>query len=146
MTEYQEKLNALIRKLKDLPTVVELIADDVINEDFPSMVKGQLEKGQDGKGQEIGEGYSQSWADVRSSKGLQTTFVDLIFSGALVNTFETVETADDWYLTSSATYLDDLIERYGIEIIGIQDKNLKEIKKRIIIETVKEFKDGGKDK
>lgn len=67
-------------------------------------------KGLNSSGSKIGN-YSQGWAEVRKSKGLQIDFIDLKFTGSLRKSIKT--TAED---NSAYMYIDDDLnyeKKYG---------------------------------
>lgn len=141
MTAFADKLKQLIKKAERLKEDVEVIAEIVIEEDFPFLVKGQLEDGENMNKKVIQPYYSVPYARRRSKKGLQTDYVDLFFTGDFYREMKVVDTGSEYVLVSDVPYFQDLYQRYE-GILGLQNENMKLIKDKIIFEVVKEFKDG----
>lgn len=79
-----DDLTRLINKYKNLKPATEKIVNKIMlsnSEILENEVRGQLSKGKDGEGQTIQRGYSRQYGRRRASRGLQTSFVDLNFSG-----------------------------------------------------------------
>ena len=133
---YARKIESLINKLEELPVLAEKIADEEMNTQFPALVTDQIKvEGENDKGELIQAGYSTYWGNIRSIEGLQTEYVDLYYTGSFLNNLSTIKSGEEYYLTSTVPYLDELTDRYE-GILGLQDENLsiivQEIKKKLL--------------
>jgi len=138
MTKFATKLQSLILKLEELPVLAEIIADEEMAIKFPEKVKEQIQvDGENDQEQIIQQGYSNYWGTIRSTQGLQTEYVDLYYTGTFLDNLSTIKSGEEYYLTSTVPYLDDLKDRYE-GILGLQDDNLgiivEEIKKKLLKE------------
>lgn len=68
--------------------------------------------------------YSQPYAKKRRTKGLQTAFIDLKYSGALYNGYEIEIVDGKMILKSSVAYEKYVTGRYGVMIWGLTPENM----------------------
>lgn len=87
--------------------------------------KQHLQLGQDGKGKEIGY-YSSVYSRIRIKKRLQVEYVDLKFTGDFHAGIEIFAGANEFKVISNIEYADDIIKRYGVEVLEIQKRFLAE--------------------
>ena len=140
--DFINKIESLINKLEELPVLAEKIADEEMNTQFPKMVQEQVKvEGENDKGELIQAGYSTYWGNIRSIEGLQTEYVDLYYTGSFLNNLSTIKSGEEYYLTSTVPYLDELTDRYE-GILGLQDENLSIIVQEIKKKLLKELRNG----
>lgn len=97
------------------------------------MQRGQLAKGKNIEEETIQSGYSPGYAKRRKTKGLQTKFVDLKFTGEFYESLDLtpIEKQGEFNIISFVDYYPYLVKRYPA-IIGLSEKNLKLLKELII--------------
>ena len=127
----------------DLASVIAQVKDSIsqesmnkLTEDIAQYVKDDNFvrihiKGQKVDGSKIGNYTSKVYVDKRNKKGLQTSYIDLKFSGDLANSLGLRPINGGWEVTVGeedlAGYLED---RYG-QIWGLTDENLAKIEEMI---------------
>jgi hypothetical protein len=65
----------------------------------------------------------------------------LYYTGAFLNNLSTIKSGEEYYLTSTVPYLDELTDRYE-GILGLQDDNLSIIVREIKKKLLKELRNG----
>lgn len=100
--------------------------------------KQLAEKGEDAKGDQLGT-YSNGWKRIRISRGLQVQYVDTRFTGKFHATLKLVVENDQFKIVSQVDYADDIIKKYGADVLGLQQKYLEEIVNTMIIPDIKQM-------
>ena len=90
------KLRDIQRTIEASAPAIEKLAQDAIvvhaNDTLGQILQRIFNQGKDATGQKIGEGYSERYAELRESEGLQTQYVDLQRTGDLFNSIQAVVT------------------------------------------------------
>lgn len=93
--------------------------------------KGQLEKGINSKGESlasVGGGYSPITIDIKRAKGQPVDRVTLKDTGDFYDTFNVQVREGEIVITANTIKDDDdLIDRWGSDIIGLTDENLDKL-------------------
>lgn len=97
---------------------------DFVLVDFVTRKQHQ-QLGQDGKGKQIGD-YSLGYSRIRIKKQLQVEYVDLKFTGKFHAELQIYVGANEFKIVSNVEYAQDIIDRYGIEVLNIQKRYLAE--------------------
>lgn len=85
--------------------------------------KTQLAEGKKSDGTQIGT-YSNMWANIRQSRGRQTEFVDLNFSGKHYDNLGFKKITEEYAeLGSNISYESDITDRYGKDVYGLTQEN-----------------------
>lgn len=121
-----------------IPTVIDALKRfDFVIVDFVTN-KQMQKKGEDGKGDTIGRGkYSPGYARIRIKRGLQVNHIDLRFSGKFHADIEVITEGDQFKINSKVVYADDLVKRYGIDILNVQQQYLEEFVNNYLIPQIK---------
>ena len=104
-----------IGKIEKLESSIKSIGSSVLLKSMKRLEREYKErvfvKGISSNGAKIGN-YSEGWAEVRQSKGLQTAFIDLKFTGSLYKSIKTAPIDE----SSVVMYVDDDLnyeKKYG---------------------------------
>jgi len=127
----------LIEQLKQLPETVERAVDKAIIDDsfeIEEINRQQLLSGFDAEGNPLGE-YKESTKRIRRSRGLQTDFIDLRFTGKFQKSLTTEKSGDDYYLTATDPKWEDKLTQRWPDAVGIQEANEDKVTK-VIVENI----------
>lgn len=104
--------------------------------------KQLYEKGEDSKGSLIRPAYTPFTVRIKKQKGQPTDRVTWKDTGALYRSIR-VEAKDDHVeITANTPYSDDLLEKYGNDVLGIQEELLREFAEKYLLVNLKENFDG----
>lgn len=119
-----------------IPTLIDVIRKfDFVILDYNT--NQQLDKkGEDSKGNKLGT-YSNSYARIRVKKGLQVKHVDTHFTGKFHATLQVITQNDQLKIVSNVDYADEIIEKYGEEVLGVQREYLEEFMENFILPELK---------
>lgn len=122
---------------KEIPKIIKSTLErfDFVIIDY--VVNKQLDrKREDGKGNSLGK-YSVNYAKYRIKKGLQAEAVDTHFSGDFHASIYIETSENSFNLAYGVDYGDDLIKRYGVDLLTIQDEYLKDFVENYLITSLK---------
>lgn len=100
-------LNIFVNNLNGIEYQAKKIATEILFKMGTEIVKAnntELMKGLNTEGQVIQRGYSKPYARKRQKKGLQTSYVDLYFTGKFQNSSKPVKVVEGLDINSDATY------------------------------------------
>lgn len=121
-----------------IPTVISTIKKfDFVLLDYNTN-KQMNQKGEDSKGSHIGD-YSGGYKRIRIRRGLQVDHVDLHFTGKFQAELKIVTESGEFKIISSVTYADDIVKKYGKNVLGIQQQNLEDFVKNYITPQIKKM-------
>ena len=122
-----------------IPTVVNSIKHyDFVLLDYNTNKQMNI-KGETKKGEQIGNYTSQGYKRMRIKRGLQVEHVDLHFTGKFQATLEIVTNEKYFSIKANVDYADDIVKKYGADVLGIQQKYLEEFVKNYIIPDIKKM-------
>jgi len=119
-----------ILKIKNLPKIVEETIRETVQRfdhvliDFVAN-KQMDRKGEDGEHKKLGN-YSLGYARIRIKRNLQVEHIDLHFSGKFHASIEVFAGNDGFTMKSDVEYDKKLEEKYGPNLVLVQDEYLKE--------------------
>jgi hypothetical protein len=118
------ELDVLLNRISTISTAVASTRTDVLylgGLDLLGEMLGRIfNDGKDSANKPIGKYKSKPWIKNRTSKGLQTGFVDLQFSGDLFNSMQVVKRGNDVYI---AIINDDDYQK----VVGQEERRKKTI-------------------
>lgn len=85
----------------------------------------QLFEGKDAKGSFIRPVYTPFTVRIKKSKGQVTSRVTLEDTGKFYDTLKVIAGENHVEIIGSVDYFDDLVKKYGSQILGIQEELLK---------------------
>lgn len=118
-----------ILKIERLPQIIEETIREVVQRfdhvliDY--VVNKQLHQGEDGEGKDLGN-YSLGYARIRIKRNLQIDHVDTHFTGKWHASIKVTAEGDGFRISSNVEYDKDLTEKYGENLLLVQDKFLQE--------------------
>lgn len=119
-----------------VPTIISTIRKfDFVLLDYNTNKQMNI-KGEDSKGSQIGE-YSGGYKRIRVKRGLQVDHVDLNFTGKFQAELHIVTENNQFKIESNVTYAEDIVKRYGKQVLGIQQRNLEEFVNNYILPNLK---------
>jgi len=95
-------------------------------------------KGEDAKGEHIGN-YSAGYKRIRIKRGLQTEHVDLHFTGKFQATLEIITNDKEFIIKSNVDYANAITKRYGKDVLGIKEENLKQFVFNYIVPEIRKM-------
>lgn len=129
-------IDQLYIKMKGLKGFLYKELNEFMRKDERKVIKRQQEqllRGKNIRGGTIQRGYSPTHAAARRARGLQTSFVDLRFTGRFFKGMSITERNDpgEFDIISDVSYYPDLVNRYP-DIMGLDKHNKNELKKLIV--------------
>ena len=117
-----------ILKIDNLPQIIETTIREVVqrfDHVLIDYVKDQLHDGQDGEKKDLGN-YSLGYARIRIKRNLQVDHVDTHFTGKWHASIRVIAEGDGFRISSNVEYDKDLTEKYGENLLLVQEQHLKE--------------------
>ncbi len=134
-------LHKQIAILEGIPTAIERSIQKSI-QDYDNVLLEYIKtdqlrkKGEDGKGNKLGQ-YREGYARIRINRGLQVAHIDLRFSGKLFASLKITANAKDFRVGIDVPYEKEVLERFGKDILQIQQENLVEFANNILLRNLK---------
>ncbi len=132
-----------IRKVNELRQAVNTSIQKAFDDNYlivkDIQVNKQLyDKGEDSKGSIIVPSYTPLTISIKKSKGQPTDRVTLKDTGAFHQNISIIARNDELEITATIKYAQKLFDKYGDDILGIQEEFIKEFMDKYILEEIKE--------
>jgi hypothetical protein len=130
------------KELNELKNNIKLVVKETF-EEYKSLIvhynadEQMYDKGQDAKGSLIRPAYKPMTIRIKKAKGQPTDRVTLRDTGRFHKTLIVTPKEDYVEITSDVYYAKYLFDKYGSNILGIQEELLKEFVKRYVVPNIK---------
>ncbi len=143
-----EQLAIRISSLDTYDVIREILRKKITRSLIQTLINSQLDEGQDGLGNDLadignatGDPYSPKYKAIRQRFGLQTSVVDLKFTGELRRSIKAIATVDG--IETDADYIKsgkDIRDRWGENLDKLNEQNFEVLSQFIQAEIIKKIR------